>query len=146
MFLHRLTLFVILLCLGSSPTFAKPKPSVIAVEVAVGPAQIAPGGFGEAEVKVENVTDKPVTVILDAAIEYADGTNDRLINLIRRGAITIEPGQGFIVSLLFFVPAETAAGEATFTATAKVVDVDGQGNGSVEKRVGDSASFEVIDL
>jgi hypothetical protein len=122
------------------------------VSVSIGPAEIVAGEIGEAEVVVENVTDVVVTVTLDAAIEYADGTTDRLINLPNRFAITIEPGQGFIVNLLFFVPegtaageaAFTAAGEAAFTAAAKVADVADRGPGSVQKRAAESALFTVV--
>jgi hypothetical protein len=145
MFSHRLTPALLILCLSWNFALAKEKPEVIAVSVTIGPGEIVAGDLGEAEVIVENVTDAAVTVTLDGVIEYADGTTDRLINVTRRTALTIQPEQGFIINLLFFVPPETASGEATFTATAKVVDVAGQGNGTVEKRASESASFEVVE-
>jgi hypothetical protein len=141
---HRAMLTLLAICFGSSWSLARPKPAAIEVSVSVGPEEIAAGQIGEAEVIVQNVTDRAVTVTLDGVIEYADGTEDRLIHVTKRNAITIAPGQGFIINLLFFVPADTSGGQAIFTAVAKVVDVAGRGNGRYEKRAGDCASFEVV--
>jgi hypothetical protein len=145
MTLHRLSLVVLALCLGSSVALAKQKPEVLAVSGTIGPAQIAAGDVGEAEVIVQNTSDVAVAVTIKGVIEYADGTADHLMDVKRRTAITLQPGQGFIVNLLFFVPPDAAAGEAIFTTSARVVDVEGAGNGTVQKRAGDSASFEVVE-
>src|SRR5688572_28212776 len=98
----RLTMVLLALCLASSLAFAK-DPAPITVRVAIGPEQIVAGDIGEAEVIVENTADRTVTVAFDAVIEYADRTEDKLSRVKNRNAISIEPGQGFILSLLFFV-------------------------------------------
>src|SRR5688572_15882128 len=136
---HRLSFVLLLLCFASPCAFAK-DPIPVAVSVAV-----VAGDLGEAEVIVENTTDTTVTVALDAVIEYADGTEDQLSRVKNRHAFSIEPGQGFILSLLFFVPADSVPEEATFTAAVRVTDVSGEANGSFDKRASESATFEVVE-
>ena len=144
----RLPSIVVAFCLGLLVHSAQ-AASPIEVRVAVGPEVVEAGGIMEAELIVENTTETAtVTVQIEGIITYADGTEDQVTRVKRKGGFTIGPGQGFSVALLILVPADTALGEATFTATAKVTKLAGGPKRLNAQRPfvsSDTASFEVVE-
>ena len=128
---------------------AAPGASPIEVRVAIFPDVVSPGGIVEAELVVENTTQAAtVTVQIEGIITYADGTEDQVTRVKRKGGFTLGPGQGLSVALLILVPEDTALGEATFSATAKVTRLAGgpkRLNAQRPLASSAEASFEVVE-
>jgi hypothetical protein len=94
------------------------RPPPVEVFATVFFPEVAPGGVSEVEWGVANVTDDtPVSVRIRGEITYADGARETF-RLFRR-PVTLEPGFGVGVIMLFLVPDDAASGEATFTVTAQ---------------------------
>jgi hypothetical protein len=136
------------ICLGMMAETAQ-AASPIDVRVAVFPDVVSPGGIVEAELIVENTTETTtVTVQIEGIITYADGTVDQVTRVKRKGGFALGPGQGLSIALLIFVPEDTALGEATFSATAKVTKLAGGPKRLNAQRPfvsSDEASFEVVE-
>ena len=89
-----------------------------------------------------------MTVQIEGIVIYSDGTVDQLTRVKKHGGFMIEPGQGFIISLLFLVPDDAAPGTAIFSGSAKVTKLSGKPNKSQFRhpiKVEAEAGFEVVE-
>ena len=99
-------------------------------------ATVSPGGFQDADCFIENTSGEPVLVIISPYVTYADGDVQRF--RLNQPPTLLGPGDAFILSIGFAVPADAATGTATFTCDVRAV---GQGGGGFADSA--SATFEV---
>lgn len=98
---------------------------------------VAQGGFQDVDCAIENLSGEQVIVLINPSVTYADGDVQRFH--LNQPPTILGPGEAFILSIGFAVPADAEPGTATFTCAVRVVGPAGGGFTDSS-----SSTFEVV--